>query len=64
MELAAPEDHVPRLQAFKEAHPDIEILPPTQFTPSWAARRGDELLVSCIRLKNFLDALDELASNQ
>jgi hypothetical protein len=62
MELAASEDQVPSLQAFKKEHPGIEIIAPTRFQPTWAAKRGNEPLVSRLRLRNFLDELDRLVS--
>jgi hypothetical protein len=64
MKLAASEDQVPRLQAFKEAHPDIKIIAPTRFQPSWAAKRSDEPLVSRLCLRNFLDELNGLVSGK
>jgi hypothetical protein len=62
MELAEPGDQVPRLQAFEEAHPEITIIRPSQFSPTWAASRDDELLVARTSLKQFLDALIPLVA--
>lgn len=62
MALVDPEDQVPRLQAFKAAHPEIIIVPPGRGDPFWTATRGGQVLATQIFLNRFLDKLDWLES--
>lgn len=60
MEPAEPVDQVPRLQAFRAAHPDIDIRAPRIGDPFWTATREGARLTSGITLQRFLDNLEEL----
>jgi len=64
MQLAEPADHadqVPRLQAFKAAHPDITIDPPGPGRLRWIATRDGSVLAERFNLVQLLDQLDRLA---
>jgi hypothetical protein len=61
MEPAESVDQVPRLQAFRDAHPEIDIRPPRRGDPFWTATREGTRLTSGVTLKRFLDNLEELA---
>lgn len=63
MEPSEPEDQVPRLQRFKNAHPDITIVPPRRGDPFWTATREGARLTSGVTLQRFLDNLEELAGS-
>jgi len=63
MEPVQPEDQVPRLQAFRTAHSDIDIRPPGPGRLQWTARRGSESLAACFELKQLLDSLEKLAGS-
>ena len=63
MDLAEPEDQVPRLRAFKDAPPDITIVSPRRGDPFWSATREGERLTSGSTLRRFLDQLEELAGS-
>jgi hypothetical protein len=60
MQPVDPVDQVPRLQAFRSAHPEISIVPPGRGHPTWTATRDGTLLTSAMFLKRFLDHLEEL----
>jgi hypothetical protein len=51
-------DQVPRLEAFKAAHPDITIEPPGPGRVLWSARQGAEILCTGFDLRRFLDQLE------
>jgi hypothetical protein len=55
------EDQVPRLQRFREDHPDIEITPPGKDTLLWKARKGGVVIAEYFNLQRLLDALEDLA---
>lgn len=55
-------DHVPRLLAYKEAHPDTEII---YFGPHWQAiiREDDGVtVITRMSLKQLMDKLESLAA--
>jgi hypothetical protein len=55
------EDQVPRLEAFRGEHPDIEIAGPAgSRTGMWSAYQGGTILVVTFGLRQLLDCLDEL----
>jgi hypothetical protein len=63
MDIVPPpcEDQVPRLQAFRDEHPDIEIASPAESHVSmWPAYQGGKILVVKFALCQLLDRLDEL----
>jgi hypothetical protein len=63
MDIVPPpsEDQVPRLQAFRAEHPDIEIASPADSrTGMWSAYQGGKILVVKFGLRQLLDRLDEL----
>ena len=53
-------DQVPRLEAFKAAHPDIEIMSPldSRAAPWWKAYRDGEPLATGTDLRRLLDTLE------
>ena len=53
------EDQVPRLQRFRESHPDIEITPPSRRTALWKARRAGVTIALHFSLKRLLDVLED-----
>ena len=63
MDIVPPpsEDQVPRLQAFRAEHPDIEIASPADSrTGMWSAYQGGKILAVKFGLRALLDRLDEL----
>jgi hypothetical protein len=55
------DDQVPRLEQFRAAHPDIEIMSPldARSSPWWKAYRKDgEPLATGVDLRRLLDVLD------
>lgn len=62
MELSESGDQVPRLQAFRAAHPDIDIRPPGRGRMLWTASRGGSVLATGFDLKRILDQLDRLVT--
>ena len=61
MDIVPPpsEDQVPRLQAFRAEHPDIEIASPAgSRTGVWPAYQGGTILVVTFGLRQLLDRLD------
>ena len=66
MDIVPPpgEDQVPRLQAFRAEHPDIEIAGPAgSRTGMWSAYQGGTILVVKFGLCQLLDRLDELLAS-
>jgi hypothetical protein len=58
------EDQVPRLQAFRAEHPDIEIASPANsHTGMWSAYQGGKILAVKFGLRQLLDRLDELLAS-
>jgi hypothetical protein len=58
---AEPEDQVPRLQRFREKHPEIDIMTPIDTRSAWwKAYRNGEHLCTEIDLRHLLDDLDRL----
>jgi hypothetical protein len=58
------EDQVPRLQAFRAEHLDIEIASPADSGMGmWSAYRGGKILVVKFGLCQLLDRLDELLAS-
>jgi len=54
-------DQVPRLQAFRQAHPEIEIRDPVSTRSGlWSAHRDGRVLATEIELYRLLDRLDSL----
>jgi hypothetical protein len=60
-EPAGHADQVPRLRAFKAAHPEITIDPPGPGRLRWIAMRDGAVLAAHFSLMQFLDQLDKLA---
>ena len=61
MDIVPPpgEDQMPRLQAFRAEHPDIEIASPAgSRTGMWPAYQGGTILVVTFGLRQLLDRLD------
>ena len=55
---------MPRLQAFRAEHPDIEIASPVgSRTGMWPAYQGGTILVVKFGLCKLLDRLDELLAS-
>jgi hypothetical protein len=55
---------VPRLQAFRDEHLDIEIASPADSrTGMWSAYQGGKILVVKFGLRQLLDRLDELLAS-
>jgi hypothetical protein len=54
------EDQVPRLQRFRDDHPDITITPPGEHTLMWKARKGDVVIAEHFSLRRLLDALEDM----
>ena len=66
MDIVPPpgEDQVPRLQAFRDEHPDIEIASPADsHTGMWSAYQGGKILLVKFGLCQLLDRLDELLAS-
>jgi hypothetical protein len=66
MDIVPPpsEDQVPRLQAFRAEHPDIEIASPADsHTGMWSADQDGKILVVKFGLCQLLDRLDELLAS-
>jgi hypothetical protein len=66
MDIVPPpnEDHVPRLQAFRAEHPDIEIASPADSrTGLWPAYWGGKILVVKSSLRPLLGRLAELLAS-
>ncbi len=66
MDIVPPpgEDQVPRLQAFRAEHRDIEIAGPAgSRTGMWSAYQGGTILVVKFGLCQLLDRLDELLAS-
>jgi hypothetical protein len=58
------QDQVPRLQAFRAEHPDIEIASPADSrTGMWPAYQGGKILAVKFGLRQLLDRLDELLAS-
>jgi hypothetical protein len=55
-----PGDQVPRLAAYREAHPDTDITPPGPGQMLWIARRDGAIIAADWWLGKLLDALDWL----
>jgi len=67
MDIVPPpsEDQVPRLQAFRAQHPDVEINSPVDSrTGMWSAYHGGRILVVKFGLRPLLDCLDELLASE
>ena len=67
MDIVPPpsEDQVPRLQAFRTEHPDVEINSPADSrTGMWSAYHGGQILVVKFGLRQLLDRLDELLASE
>ena len=63
MDIVPPpsEDQVPRLQAFRAEHPDIEIASPADsHVGMWPAYQGGKILAVKFGLRALLGRLDEL----
>lgn len=58
--LANDHDQVPRLEAFKAAHPDVDIMSPldSRSAPWWKAYRDGEPLATGVDLRRLLDTLE------
>ena len=66
MDIVPPpsEDQMPRLQAFRAEHPDIEIAGPAgSRTGMWSAYQGCTILAVTFGLCQLLDRLDELLAS-
>ena len=66
MDIVPPpsEDQVPRLQAFRAEHPDIEIASPAgSHTGLWPAYQGGKILVDKFGLRQLPGRLDELLAS-
>ena len=66
MDIVPPpsEDQVPRLQAFRAEHPDIEVASPADsHTGMWPAYQGGKILVIKFGLRQLLGRLDELLAS-
>ena len=66
MDIVPPpsEDQVPRLQAFRAEHPDIEIASPAgSRTGMWSADRGGTILVVKFGLCQLPGRRDELLAS-
>jgi hypothetical protein len=66
MDIVPPpgEDQVPRLQAFRAEHPDIEIASPAgSRTGMWPAYQGGTILVVTFGLRQLPGRLDELLAS-
>ena len=58
------EDQVPRLQAFRAEHPDIEIASPADsHVGMWPAYQGGKILVVKFGLRELPGRLDELLAS-
>jgi hypothetical protein len=57
---ALPPDQVPRLQAYKAAHPDVTITAPAGPTATWTAARAGKVIAHGLDLKALLDRLGRL----
>jgi len=58
------EDQVPRLQAFRAEHPDIEIASPAgSRTGMWPAHQGGTILVVKFGLRQLPGRRDELLAS-
>lgn len=55
-----PGDQVPRLAAYREAHPDTDITPPGPGQTLWIARRDGVIVAAAYWLVDLLDTLDWL----
>ena len=65
MDIVPPSgDQVPRLAAFRDAHPDIEIDSPADSRGMWCAREGGKILAVKFGLRALLDRLDELLASR
>jgi hypothetical protein len=63
-DITISEDQVPRLQAFRAEHPDIETASPAgSRTGMWSAYQGGKILVVTFGLRQLLDRLDELLAS-
>ncbi len=57
---STPRDDVPRLAAYREAHPDTDISPPGPGQTMWIARSGGVIVAADVWLGKLLDTLDWL----
>ncbi len=55
-----PPDQVPRLERYRQGHPDVDILPPGAQSAVWRAFRGGDLIAYGFTLMVFLDRLEDL----
>ena len=53
-------DQVPRLEQYKQDHPDIEIRSPQRHSALWSAHRDGVVLCAEYHLEHLLDRLDWL----
>ena len=58
--FSLPPDDVPRLAAYREAHPEVDITPPGPGSLLWVARRDGRIICADWWLSKLLDALDWL----
>ena len=55
-----PPDQVPRLERYRQEHPDVEIQPPGTESAVWRAFRDGDLIAYGFTLMVFLDRLEAL----
>lgn len=52
------EDSVPRLERFRDEHPEVTINPPHKLNPYWEGWRDGEFLARAYWLERLLDNLE------
>ena len=53
-------DQVPRLERYRQGHPDVDIQPPGAQSAVWRAFRDGDLIAYGFTLMVFLDRLEAL----
>lgn len=61
--FSLPPDDVPRLAAYREAHPEVDISPPGPGQTLWVARRDGVIIAADYWLGQLLDTLGWLGDD-
>jgi hypothetical protein len=57
---SGPPDQVPRLERYRQEHPDVDIQPPGTKSAVWRAYRDGDLIAYGFTLMVLLDRLEAL----
>jgi hypothetical protein len=55
-----PPEQLPRLERYRQEHPDVDIQPPDAYSAVWRAFRDGDLIAYGFTLMVFLDRLEAL----